>query len=116
MPLAMARPWKHPKTSIYWLRKRLPDDLLRLVGKREEKRSLRTRDPVAAKRLHAAALADIELRCSNLRSPPKALSEREAFEAVALGDWWIAQHCDNPSAQKAWKTELGDRVLHHCPC
>ena len=40
MPLAMARPWKHPKTGIYWLRKRVPEDLLRLVGKREEKRSL----------------------------------------------------------------------------
>ena len=78
MPLAMARPWKHPKTGIYWLRKRVPDDLLRLVGKREEKRSLGTRDPVAAKRLHAAALADIELRWSNLRSPPMVLSEKRS--------------------------------------
>lgn len=116
MPLAMARPWKHPKTGIYWLRKRVPDDLLRLVGKREEKRSLGTRDPVTAKRLHAAALADVELRWSNLRSPPKALSEREAFDlALPLGEWWIAQHRDNPSAQMTWKTEFGDRVLAPLP-
>ena len=27
MALAMARPWKHPKTGVYWLRKRVPDDL-----------------------------------------------------------------------------------------
>ena len=27
MALAVARPWKHPKTGIYWLRKRVPDDL-----------------------------------------------------------------------------------------
>ena len=116
MPLAMARPWKHPKTGIYWLRKRVPDDLLRLVGKREEKQSLGTRDPAAAKRLHAAALADVELRWSNLRSPPKALNEREAFDlALPLGDQWIAQHRDNPSAQTTWKIEFGDRVLAPLP-
>jgi hypothetical protein len=116
MPLAMARPWKHPKTGIYWLRKRVPEDLLRLVGKREEKRSLGTRDPVAAKRLHAAALADIELQWSNLRAPRKVLSEREAFDLAApLGEGWLAQHRDNPSAQRAWKTEFGDRVFAPLP-
>jgi hypothetical protein len=60
MPLAMARPWKHPKTGIYWLRKGVPEDLRTLVGKREEKRSLGTKDPIEAKRLHATALAEVE--------------------------------------------------------
>jgi integrase len=116
MPLAMARPWKHPKTGIYWLRKRVPEDLLRLVGKREEKRSLGTRDPAAAKRLHAVALADIELRWSNLRAPRKVLSEREAFELAApLGEGWLAQHRENPSDQRAWNTEFGDRVFAPLP-
>jgi hypothetical protein len=32
MALAMARPWKHPKTGIYRLRKRIPDDLRSLLG------------------------------------------------------------------------------------
>ena len=117
MPLAMACPWKHPKTGIYWLRKRVPDDLLRLVGKREEKRSFGTRDPVAAKRLHAAALVDVELRWSNLRSPPKALSEREAFDlALPLGDWWIGQHRDNPSAQRRGRLNSVTGYSHPCPC
>ena len=112
MPLAMARPWKHPKTGIYWLRKRVPDDLVRLVGKREEKRSLSTRDPIEAKRHHAAALAEIELRWSNLRAQPKPVTEREALELAApIGDWWITQHRDNPSAQTTWKTEYGERVF-----
>ena len=53
MPLAMSRPWKHPNSGFYWLRKGVPEDLRALVGKREEKRSLLTRDPVEAKRLHA---------------------------------------------------------------
>lgn len=49
MDLVMARPFKHPDTGICWLRKRVPDVLRELVGKREEKFSLGTRDPSAAK-------------------------------------------------------------------
>jgi hypothetical protein len=30
--LAMSRPWKHPKTGIYWLRKGVPVDLRAAVG------------------------------------------------------------------------------------
>jgi hypothetical protein len=74
MALAMARPWKHPKTGIYWLRKRIPDDLCPLLGKREEKQSLGTRDPNEAKRVHAQALAELAERWANLRSGARALS------------------------------------------
>ena len=43
--------------------KGVPEDLRELVGKREEKRdSLQTRDPLQAKRRHAEALAEIEVR------------------------------------------------------
>lgn len=51
IPLAMAR---------------VPDDLLRPVGNRETE-PWYIPDPIAIKRLHAAALADIELRRSNVR-------------------------------------------------
>jgi hypothetical protein len=68
MALAMARPWKHPKTGIFWLRKRIPDDLRPLLGKHEEKQSLGTRDPNEAKRVHARALAELGERWANLRS------------------------------------------------
>jgi hypothetical protein len=71
----MSRPWKHPNSGVYWLRKGVPEDLRELVGKREEKRSLQTRDPVEAKRRHAEALAEIEARWANLRGGPKALSD-----------------------------------------
>ena len=77
MVLAMSRPWKHPKTGIYWLRKGVPDDLRAAVGKREEKFSLKTRDPVEAKRLHAQALIEIEQRWSNLRAPISKLDNLE---------------------------------------
>lgn len=71
MTLAMARLWKHPKTGIDRLRKRVPDDLQKLVGKREEKQSLGTRDPAEAKRKHLAALTAVEERwaCCRFRGP-----------------------------------------------
>ncbi len=109
MALAMARPWQHPKTGIYWLRKRVPDDLRPLIGKREEKRSLGTRDPDEAKRFHAQALVDLEQRWANLRAPPKPISEREAHELVAPAyEWWINLHRDNPSEQKVWRAKFFD--------
>lgn len=40
MALAMSGPWKHPKTGIYWFRKRVPKELRALLGKTEEKQSL----------------------------------------------------------------------------
>jgi hypothetical protein len=104
MALAMARPWKHPKTGMFWLRKRIPDDLRPLLGKREEKQSLGTHDPNEAKRVHARALAELGERWANLRLGPRALSEREAHELVAPAyEWWVNAHRDNPSEQKIWK-------------
>jgi hypothetical protein len=112
MPLAMSRPWKHPNSGVYWLRKGVPEDLRKLVGKREEKRSLQTRDPVQAKRRHAEALAEIEGRWANLRAGPKALTEREAHQlAVAVHDRWLQQHLENPSQQTAWNVDLADRLF-----
>jgi len=58
MALPMARPWKHPKTGVYWLRKRVPDDLRTIVGLAEYKRTLKTKDPAEAKKVHAAMLAE----------------------------------------------------------
>jgi integrase len=112
MPLAMSRPWKHPNSGVYWLRKGVPEDLRALVGKREEKRSLQTRDPAEAKRRHASALAELESRWANLRAGPKQLTEREAHQIAApVHDWWLRQHQENPSSQTFWSTELGPQVL-----
>ena len=112
MILAMSRPWKHPKSGVYWLRKRVPDDLQTLVGKREEKRSLQTRDPVEAKRRHAEALAEIESRWANLRAGPRVLTEVEAHQmAAAVHDQWLQQHRDNPSGQTYWQVNLGEHLF-----
>jgi uncharacterized protein DUF6538 len=49
MALSMPRPWKHPKTGIYWLRRGVPDALRLIIGKREVKLGLKTKDPETAK-------------------------------------------------------------------
>lgn len=78
MALAMARPWKHPKSGVFFLRRRVPDDLREVLGKREEKLSLRTRDVAEAKVRHVKALADLDARWANLRKGPAELTERQA--------------------------------------
>ena len=60
-----------PLGGIYWLRKRVPDNLRAAVGKREEKFSLKMLDPVEAKRVDAAALVALEER----RGVPPLLPE-----------------------------------------
>jgi hypothetical protein len=101
--LPMSRPWKHPKTGVYWLRKRVPLDLRARLRKAEEKRSLRTRDPGEAKRLHSQALQQLETQWANLRSGPKQLSEREAHELAApIYGRWVEHYRDNPSDKTFW--------------
>jgi len=44
MVLRMARPWKHPNSGVFYLRVRVPIDLVSLVGRTLAKQSLRTKD------------------------------------------------------------------------
>ncbi len=112
MALSMSRPWKHPKTGVYWLRKRVPDALQPLVGKQEVKRSLKTQDPTEAKQRHLQALSELEAQWANLRARPRKLTEREAHELAAIAhDRWLEIHRDNPSEQILWPTNLGDKVF-----
>jgi hypothetical protein len=104
----MSRPWKHPDSGFYWFRKRVPDDLRNLVGRREEKFSLGTRDPIEAKRLHALRLAEVEERWSNLRNGQRALSPDDiAREALAIGDHVRRQLEADPYQPLRWDVEIG---------
>lgn len=90
----MSRPWKHPKTGVYWLRKRVPDDLRTIVGLVEYKRTLKTKDPAEAKRVHAAMLAELEAHWASLRRPlagPSALPTASAqILQAAEEDRWAS--------------------------
>jgi hypothetical protein len=99
MGLVMSRPFKHPDTGIYWFRKRVPDDLRELVGKREEKFSLRTRDPSSAKALFGEAVAKIESRWQTLRRGLVSLSERQA--AAIAGEIYHEMLTCSPESRPA---------------
>jgi hypothetical protein len=112
MALTMARPWKHPKTGVYWLRRGVPEDLRALVGKREEKKSLGTKDSAEAKRLHAIALAELEKRWARLKAGPRSLTERESHDmAAVVHDRWLEMHRDEPSQQTFWPVHVGATVF-----
>ena len=97
MVLAMSRLFQHPKTGVFWLRKRVPADLVAVLGKTKERYSLKTRDPAVAKQRHAEELLKLEKRWAGLRSGPKSLTEMKAHElARAAHDHWLALHRDNP--------------------
>lgn len=136
MVLAMSRPSRHPKTGIFWLRKRVPSDLVARVGRAIEYFSLQTREPAEAKQRHAEAVARLEARWAELRrgepaegpdaatdaiSPPHSLSEREAGERAGwMYAHWLGLHRENPSQQRFWPMGLyrhlwrspGGRIEH----
>jgi hypothetical protein len=55
----MSRPFKHPKTSVYYFRRVVPDDLREFVGKREVRISLNTNNPREAATRHPEVAAKV---------------------------------------------------------
>ena len=125
MVLSMSRPQLRKEAHVYRFRKRVPADLVAVVGRREIVFSLRTSDPKEAKRLHSEELAKLESHWADLRrhppngtlgtkpqeaeanAAPPTLTEREAAER---GQWmyahWLGLHRENPTQQKFWPTNL----------
>jgi hypothetical protein len=59
MVLSMSRPWKHPKTGVYYFRKVVPEDMRKLVGLVEVRKTLGTKDPRQAALRHAQVAAKV---------------------------------------------------------
>ncbi|WP_342165074.1 DUF6538 domain-containing protein [Methylobacterium sp. SD21] len=111
MVLSMARPQLHPRSGVYWLRKRVPADLVALIGRREITLSLQTKDPVEARTRYVQELAKLEQRWAGLRAGPRSLSEVEAHAlAVPVYEDWLARHRANPSEQAFWRVDLAPRL------
>lgn len=73
MVLRMASPTRHPDTGFYYFRRRVPADLVEIVGKKEVKSSLGTKDPEVAKRRFADEWQRVELEWAQLRREPEAV-------------------------------------------
>lgn len=99
----MSRPFKHPDTGMYWLRKRVPDDLRAALGKTEIKKTLGTKNPAEAKRLHAAALAEIEAEWAVMRkgAAPGLTEALIAELEQEICDRWVSHHRDRQ--QTFWR-------------
>jgi hypothetical protein len=109
----MGRPTKHPKTGVYWLRKRVPADIEVLIGR---KVITKTRDPEEAKRKHAEILAELEAHWARLRKGSQPISDREAhLLAKQVGDRWFATFAENPTDQRLWHADLYDRMWSEYP-
>jgi hypothetical protein len=82
----MASPWKHPQTGIFHFRKAVPEDLRAIVGKREFKVALGTRDFEDAKqRFYTEALAAERV----LESARRQLDEKTTATAAEIIDLWL---------------------------
>lgn len=107
MVLAMSRPTKHPKTGTYLFRKRVPCHLQQLVGSREVKRSLGTKDPRKAKRLYLEVAEAVEREWALLQAAPVALTHKEIMRlaGVAYSDI-VSIHPDNPGPVSVWEQHI----------
>jgi len=109
-------PEKHPDLASFGCASAVADDLRPIIGQREEKRSLRTKDAAEAKRVLAAALVEVEERWSNLRRGPVELTEALATTlALPVYDAWIAKHADNPTEQQFWDVKVGLSIWTESP-
>jgi integrase len=104
--LQMSRPWRHPRTGMYWFRKAIPVDLRSILRKREEKFSLRTKNPGEAQALHARRAAEIAEKWARLRG--HASPDHVDLYALA-GEFYremLAKHQRNPGDEKRWLAEI----------
>lgn len=105
MVLVMARPWKHPETGVYYLRVRVPRDLVERVGRSIEKSTLHTKDPSEARVAFAKALAETHSRWAEIRKGVQTLTDRQ-IEALA-GEVYVVVRARLPHDARGWP------IRHH---
>jgi integrase len=86
----MAQPFKHPDSGIYYLRRRVPEDLRPTFGE-FFKRSLKTRDPGEAKRLHGLKWDECDAVFGVARAQLNGDSLLSPRDAMVLAGRWYQQ-------------------------
>lgn len=113
MVLQMPRPFKHPKTGVYYFRARVPADLVAQVGRKEVKVTLGTKDPALAKQLFSDKEREFETRWKSFRAKPEPLPHRQIVGlAGKLYLQFMAPLEDEPGEPELWHRvlEIGDAV------
>ncbi|MCY1286360.1 hypothetical protein D9M68_420250 [compost metagenome] len=114
----MAQPFKHPQSGVYYLRRRVPDELRSILG-HEYKRSLKTRDPNEAKGRFAAEYAKSEEAFSLARLQLQGTALLSLRDIQQLASRWFRHELDEmertgefrtyliPGSVEAWETPYG---------
>ena len=111
MVLCMSRPFKHPKTGVYYYRRVVPEALRPALGKVEVRISLKTKDPREASARHPEVAARVAARWQALMEGPKPLNHRQAAALAGLWyQWFIAQHEDEPGKSPDGWTMLSEQL------
>ena len=95
--VAMATPWRHPKTGVYYLRKSVPEDVRNIIGKREIKVSLGTKNPKEAKQLFLTELSVAESLINNARSGQVYVSSKQASAYAGV---WLKKALDEDEVNR----------------
>lgn len=113
MALQMPRPFKHPKTGVYYFRVRVPADLVAILGKSELKASLGTKDPTLAKQLFLDKERQVAKEWKTLRSKPEPLPHKQLIALSGKVYRKIIERFDeNPGSPSTWQNivALAERV------
>lgn len=113
MALQMARPYKHPKTGIYYFRQRVPTDLRGLLGDKIVSRSLQTRDREQAKLRNAVEIQKQAKVWDRHRNRPEPLPHAQivALSGILYREWMARMELE-PGETSIWEgvLKLLDRV------
>lgn len=113
MVLQMARPYKHPKTGVYYFRQRVPTDLRSLLGDKIVSRSLRTKDKEQAKLRNVVEVQKQAMIWERHRKQPEPLpfAQIVALSGQLYRDIMATLELE-PGEASVWQALLGllDRV------
>lgn len=107
MALQMARPYKHPKTGVYYFRQRVPTDLRRLIGDKIVSRSLQTKDPQQAKLANAAEVQKQAMIWEQHRKQPEPIPHAQivALSGIIYRDFMAMLELE-PGEPSIWVAVL----------
>ncbi len=110
----MTRPYAHPKTGTYWVRKVVPEALRARVGKRELVRSLGTKDPREARKKAPTVIAEFDAALDAARSGATLGGAPSLRDITALtAEWYreaVAEWGDNPD--QFGPLDIYEEILH----
>ena len=103
MVLQMPRPYKNPKSGVYYFRQKTPADLVAAFRRKEVSWSLGTKDPEEAKLRNAEAVRKQAMVWAALRKRPEPLPHQQivALSGVFYRDY-MAQMELEPGESQIW--------------